>query len=53
MTIFSTAPLAFETVLRVATQGKISRQRIAAQTGNYLGEDDIERFENVYKRPTP
>jgi mannose-1-phosphate guanylyltransferase / mannose-6-phosphate isomerase len=26
---------------------------IEVQTGSYLGEDDIERLEDVYKRTTP
>ena len=37
-------------VHRLANRGKISLELIEVQTGSYLGEDDIERFEDVYKR---
>ena len=30
--------------------GKIPLELIEVQTGSYLGEDDIERIEDVYKR---
>jgi len=37
-------------VHRMANKGKISLELIEVQTGSYLGEDDIERLEDVYKR---
>ena len=37
-------------VHRMANKGKIPLELIEVQTGSYLGEDDIERFEDVYKR---
>jgi mannose-1-phosphate guanylyltransferase/mannose-6-phosphate isomerase len=38
------------TIHRLANQGKIPLELIEVQTGSYLGEDDIERIEDVYKR---
>ena len=38
------------TVHRLANQGKIPLELIEVQTGSYLGEDDIVRLEDVYKR---
>jgi len=38
------------TVHRMANRGKIPLELIEVQTGSYLGEDDIERLEDVYKR---
>jgi mannose-1-phosphate guanylyltransferase/mannose-6-phosphate isomerase len=38
------------TVHRLANHGKIPLELIEVQTGSYLGEDDIERIEDVYKR---
>jgi mannose-1-phosphate guanylyltransferase/mannose-6-phosphate isomerase len=38
------------TVHRLANKGKIPLELIEVQTGSYLGEDDIERFEDIYKR---
>jgi mannose-1-phosphate guanylyltransferase/mannose-6-phosphate isomerase len=35
---------------RMANKGKIPLELIEVQTGSYLGEDDIERLEDVYKR---
>lgn len=35
---------------RLANPGKIPLEIIEIQTGSYLGEDDIERFEDVYGR---
>ena len=35
---------------RLANPGKIPVEIIEVQTGSYLGEDDIERFEDVYNR---
>jgi mannose-1-phosphate guanylyltransferase/mannose-6-phosphate isomerase len=35
---------------RLANKGKIPLELIEVQTGSYLGEDDIERIEDVYKR---
>ena len=32
------------------TSGKIPLELIEVQTGSYLGEDDIERIEDIYKR---
>ena len=37
-------------VHRLANQGKIPLELIEVQTGSYLGEDDIERIEDIYKR---
>jgi mannose-1-phosphate guanylyltransferase/mannose-6-phosphate isomerase len=37
-------------VHRLANQGKIPLELIEVQTGSYLGEDDIIRLEDVYKR---
>ena len=37
-------------VHRMANEGKIPLELIEVQTGSYLGEDDIERLEDVYKR---
>ncbi|MBI3705890.1 MAG: mannose-1-phosphate guanylyltransferase/mannose-6-phosphate isomerase [Rhizobiales bacterium] len=37
-------------VHRMANKGKIPLELIEVQTGSYLGEDDIERIEDVYKR---
>ena len=38
------------TVHRLANQGKIPLELIEVQTGSYLGEDDIVRLEDIYKR---
>jgi mannose-1-phosphate guanylyltransferase/mannose-6-phosphate isomerase len=38
------------TVHRLANPGKIPLELIEVQTGSYFGEDDIIRFEDVYKR---
>ena len=35
---------------RLANPGKIPLEIIEVQTGSYLGEDDIERFEDAYNR---
>lgn len=40
-------------VHRLANKGKIQLELIEVQTGSYLGEDDIERHEDIYKRTTP
>ena len=37
-------------VHRLANQGKIPLELIEVQTGSYLGEDDIVRLKDVYKR---
>jgi len=37
------------TVHRLANPGKISLDLIEVQTGSYLGNDDIIRFEDVYR----
>ena len=37
-------------VHRLANPGKIDLELIEVQTGSYLGEDDIVRFEDVYNR---
>jgi mannose-1-phosphate guanylyltransferase / mannose-6-phosphate isomerase len=39
-------------VHRLANPGKIPLELIEVQVGSYLGEDDIVRFEDVYKRTT-
>ena len=38
------------TIHRLANHGKIPLELIEVQTGSYLGEDDIERIEDVYSR---
>ena len=38
------------TVHRLSNKGKIPLELIEVQTGSYLGEDDIERIEDIYKR---
>jgi mannose-1-phosphate guanylyltransferase/mannose-6-phosphate isomerase len=35
---------------RLANQGKIPLELIEVQTGSYLGEDDIVRLDDIYKR---
>ncbi len=35
---------------RLANPGKIDLELIEVQTGSYLGEDDIERFDDIYGR---
>ncbi|AXK79084.1 mannose-1-phosphate guanylyltransferase/mannose-6-phosphate isomerase [Pseudolabrys taiwanensis] len=37
-------------VHRLANQGRIPLELIEVQTGSYLGEDDIVRLEDIYKR---
>jgi mannose-1-phosphate guanylyltransferase/mannose-6-phosphate isomerase len=37
-------------VHRMANNGKIPLELIEVQTGSYLGEDDIQRLEDFYKR---
>ena len=37
-------------VYRLENPGKIVLELIEVQTGSYLGEDDIERLEDIYKR---
>ena len=37
-------------VHRLANRGKIPLELIEVQTGSYLGEDDIVRLDDVYKR---
>jgi mannose-1-phosphate guanylyltransferase/mannose-6-phosphate isomerase len=37
-------------VHRLANPGKIDLELIEVQTGSYLGEDDIVRFDDVYNR---
>ena len=37
-------------VHRMANNGKIPLELIEVQTGSYLGEDDIERIEDIYQR---
>ncbi|WP_181698968.1 mannose-1-phosphate guanylyltransferase/mannose-6-phosphate isomerase [Chthonobacter albigriseus] len=38
------------TVHRLANHGKIPLELIEVQTGAYLGEDDVDRLDDVYKR---
>ncbi len=38
------------TVHRLANNGKIPLELIEVQTGSYLGEDDIVRLDDIYKR---
>ncbi|MCY1312621.1 Alginate biosynthesis protein AlgA [compost metagenome] len=40
-------------VHRLANPGKIPLEIIEVQSGSYLGEDDIERLEDVYGRTEP
>ena len=40
-------------VHRLANRGKIPLELIEVQTGSYLGEDDIVRLDDVYKRDCP
>jgi mannose-1-phosphate guanylyltransferase/mannose-6-phosphate isomerase len=35
---------------RIANRDNVQLELIEVQTGNYLGEDDIERIEDIYKR---
>jgi mannose-6-phosphate isomerase-like protein (cupin superfamily) len=35
---------------RLENRGRIPLELIEVQSGSYLGEDDIERFEDVYGR---
>jgi mannose-1-phosphate guanylyltransferase / mannose-6-phosphate isomerase len=35
---------------RLSNPGKIDLELIEVQTGSYLGEDDIVRFEDIYNR---
>jgi len=37
-------------VHRLANPGKLPLELIEVQSGSYLGEDDIERFDDVYGR---
>ena len=37
-------------VHRLANPGKIPLELVEVQVGSYLGEDDIVRIEDVYKR---
>jgi mannose-6-phosphate isomerase-like protein (cupin superfamily) len=37
-------------VHRMANPGKVPMYLIEVQTGSYLGEDDIVRYEDVYNR---
>jgi mannose-6-phosphate isomerase-like protein (cupin superfamily) len=36
---------------RLENPGKVPLHLIEVQSGTYLGEDDIVRFEDLYKRP--
>jgi mannose-1-phosphate guanylyltransferase/mannose-6-phosphate isomerase len=40
------------TVHRLRNPGATPLELIEVQTGGYLGEDDIVRFEDTYGRPT-
>ena len=40
-------------VHRLANPGRIRLELIEVQTGSYLGEDDIIRLEDVYRRDDP
>ena len=37
-------------VHRMENPGKVPMYLIEVQTGSYLGEDDIQRYEDIYKR---
>jgi len=43
----------FTSVHRLRNPGKIPLEIIEVQSGSYLGEYDIERFEDIYGRSTP
>ena len=38
------------TIHRLANKGKIPLELVEVQTGSYLGEDDIVRLDDIYKR---
>jgi mannose-1-phosphate guanylyltransferase/mannose-6-phosphate isomerase len=38
---------------RLANRGQVRLEVVEVQSGSYLGEDDIERFEDVYGREDP
>lgn len=38
---------------RMANRGRVPMYLIEVQTGSYLGEDDIVRYEDIYNRATP
>jgi len=38
------------TIHRLENPGRIPLELIEVQSGSYLGEDDIERFDDVYGR---
>ena len=40
-------------VHRMENRGKLNMTLIEVQTGSYLGEDDIVRYEDIYSRDTP
>ena len=40
------------TVHRIANPGKVDLEIIEVQSGSYLGEDDIVRFDDIYGRDT-
>ncbi|MNF15635.1 Alginate biosynthesis protein AlgA [compost metagenome] len=40
-------------VHRLSNPGKIPLEIIEVQSGSYLGEDDIERLEDIYGRSQP
>jgi mannose-6-phosphate isomerase-like protein (cupin superfamily) len=37
-------------VHRMANKGRLPMYLIEVQTGSYLGEDDIQRYEDIYNR---
>jgi mannose-6-phosphate isomerase-like protein (cupin superfamily) len=37
-------------VHRLVNLGKVPLNLIEVQSGSYLGEDDIERYEDIYRR---
>jgi len=41
-----------ETLHRLENPGKIPLEMVEVQVGEYLGEDDIVRFDDVYGRNT-
>ena len=41
------------TVHRLENPGRVDLEMIEVQSGSYLGEDDIVRFDDVYGRAAP
>lgn len=50
LTIDQSAYVPLGTVHRLSNRGRIPLELIEVQSGAYLGEDDIERIEDIYRR---